>query len=124
LTIKKGGKKMKLKLERKELKSSGFTIIDLGGVSNFQNLFKDFDSGFYTASKLGWDCDIWIYWDEQIIFTRGYRSFGFTVPSVIEKKYNNNPNVTINDFIKDIKNYIAEAEAEAEKIKKARKKNT
>ena len=112
---------MKLKLDRKELKSSGFTIIDLGGVSNFQNLFKDFGSVFYTASKLGWDSDVWIDFDEQVILTRGYRSFGFTVPSVIEKKYNNSQNVTVKDFIKEIKSYIAEAEAEAEKIRKARK---
>lgn len=114
---------MKLKLDRKELKSSGFTIIDLGGVSNFQNLFKDFGSIFYTASKLGWDCDIWIDTRKEIIFTRGYRSFGFPVPSEIERKYNNSQNVvTVKDFVKEIKSYIEKAEEEAEKIRKARKK--
>ena len=106
---------MKLKLDRKELKSSGFTIIDLGGVSNFQNLFKDFDSGFYTASKMGWDCDIWIYWEEQIIFTRGYRSFGFNVPSTIEKKYNNTGVKDVKEFIKELKIYIEKAEEEKKK---------
>ena len=59
-----------------------------------------------------------------MIFTRGHRSFGLPVPSEVEKKYSNSQNVTVEDFIKDIKNYIAAAEAEAEKIKKARKKNT
>ena len=115
---------MKLKLGRKEIKNSGFLVITLGGVANYQELFKD--SIFYTASEFGWDCDVWIDEKERMIFTRGYRSFGLPVPSKIEKEFNNNPNVTINDFIKDIKNYIAEAEAEAEaeKIKKARKKNT
>ena len=110
---------MKLQLRRKEIKNSGFIVITLGCVAKYQNLFKD--SIFYVASQYGWDCDVWIDEKERMIFTRGHRTFGFPVPSKIEKEYNNNPNVTINDFAKDIKNYIAEAEEEAEKIKKARK---
>ena len=111
---------MKLKLGRKELKTSGYTIINLE-VASYQDLFKD--SIFYTASQFGWDCDVWIDAKERMIFTRGHRSFGLPVPSEVEKKYSNSQNVTVEDFIKDIKNYIAEAEAEAEKIKKTRKKN-